>query len=98
MSSRVVDSDSRHEFQRSAKSDGSGNMWRTRLKLVGQLVVDRFLERDGTDHVSAPLIRRHLFQQTFAAIKNSDTRRSEHLMTRKRIEIAIQLPHVHAHV
>src|SRR5262249_50056574 len=49
MSSRAVDPASRHVFQRGAKSDSSGNMGRTRLKLVGQLVVDRFLERDGTD-------------------------------------------------
>src|SRR5437867_12706325 len=72
VSGSAIESDLRDVLQCGTKSDRTGNMRRTRLELIWQFIKSRLFESDGTDHVAACLIRRHLVEQVLPAVQNTN--------------------------
>src|SRR5215831_14975265 len=79
VSGRAPEPNPREVFQRGAESDGPRNMGRTRLEFVRQFVIGRLFKRDGTDHVTARLIRGHPVEQLLTSVENTDAGRPEYL-------------------
>ena len=84
----------RHIIQSHAQSVRTYVIGRTGFKLVGQALVSRMFKCDARNHFSTALVRRHFFQQGFAAVQDADAGRPIHFMAGENIEIAIQVLHV----
>ena len=75
-----VDADRLQPVDRSAQTDGAGDMGRTGLELPGQIVPGAAGERHGADHVATALPRRHLAQQRLATPQHADAGRAVELV------------------
>src|SRR5699024_3156582 len=79
---------------RRTKANSCGNGWRSRFKLIRQRIEGGFFERYLVNHVPAPAVRHHFLQIALFSIKNAKSGRAAHFMSRKRVEISIQILHV----
>ena len=76
------------------QADSARHVRCTRLEFVRNLVVDRLLEGDRTDHVPAALIWRHGFQQGSLSVQDTDSGRSVCLVPGESVEIAVNLLYI----
>ena len=88
----------RQVIDRRAQPDGGGNRRRAGLELVGNRVVDGFLERHRQDHVAAALEGLHFLKQRGLAVKHANAGWPAQLVAREGIEVAVQVLHIYGQV
>src|SRR5580658_6382770 len=81
-----------------AQSDGVGDVSCSRFKSLGCRLIGGLLKRNVRDHVAATLPWRHILEDFGFSINYADACRSENLMSREDVEIAIQSLHIRTHV
>ena len=94
----LVDADAVDIVHRRAHGDDAFDVGRARFELVGQVVVGRFLEGDGKDHVAAALPGGHGFQVLRLGVEHAHAGRAIHLVGRAGEEIHVELGNVDGHV
>src|ERR1019366_1243154 len=86
------------EVDRDPETHRADEVWRAGFELVGGVVVDGLLEADRQDHVAAPLVGGHLFEQLAPAVENADAGRPVHLVPGQRVEVTAERLHVNGEV
>src|SRR5207253_3914742 len=93
----LLQSQAAQVFKRRAQADGVGDIRRASLKLIRQPVINRLVESNGGNHVSAALVRWHGLQQFGLAVKNANSGRTINLVAGEGIEVAVKILYVHLH-
>src|SRR5262245_32606149 len=78
-------------IDRRCKPNSSRDVRGSGFKLIREYIVMSLLKSHQTDHVTAPLIRRHCVKQLRSTIEDSNPRRPEKLVPGKRIEVTAEL-------
>jgi hypothetical protein len=84
--------------QGGSEPDGVRDAAGTGLEPDRRRLVLRLFERDVANHVAAALPRRHGVQQVGLPVQDPDAGRSEHLVSRKCVPVAVKILNVDAHV
>src|SRR5215210_7933279 len=91
---RLLTPDAVQIVNRCAETDLRSDGRCSRFKLIGQSRISRLFKTDRADHTAATLKWIHLLQQFSLAVNDAAACWRKHLVSRQRIEIAIEILHV----
>ena len=83
---------------RGGEPHGALHVRRPRLELVRDLVVGRMVVPYARDHLTAAVVGRHRLEQGWLRDQRAGAHGGEHLVTRERVEVAVEQLHVDVEV